>query len=555
MFVPRTRSSRQLINNFILAVPQSMMTTPTPFLNALIPHLPNEFLQLECLQTSSSRVGVEALLLFALGGDCPASASLEARKDWARKQPETTRAVQDLLGPDSKSTKRIRGNEDVDMEPTSKKPKTAQVDPVEDNDPALFTLPTISTTSPVRKKVDITIHTRTIRFTNPSSHALEASVLLSSITRAFMLPTRGKAKGHWTIVLLCSDTPPVKGRTTAGAQHQQIIFGLDALSPIGFETTSYSFFTKVDGHTSNSSTSATTTTETVTKGAETRAALQKFLSFLPVPLFEPSSTLFRSACVSAKVGDAAAGIDAYLSAKSGTLWFFDRGILWGESKPCEFWGVEDLVARDGVRLLSATGRTCSVILRRRWNVVEKSGGGDGDGSENEEDILETEFTMVDGKEQDPIYAWARQRKHLFGKPSASTSDLSHASPSKSEAMYPKGRTASTSANGPTWDESDPEDENFETDSSDSLSSSSDASDISGNEQGNDSEDVGNSGSEDEEEQEEGKEEELDEAHHPLLRPGAMPKAVSKAVMDAVIDMVNDEFGNGAGSEEDELEED
>ena len=555
MFVPWTRSSRQLINDFILTVPQSIMATPTPFLNALVPHLPNEFLQLECLQTSSSRVSVETLLRFALGGDCPASASLEARKDWARKQPETTRAVHDLLGPYPKSTKRIRGNEDVDMEPTSKKSKTAQVDPAEDNDPAVFTLPTISTTSPVRKKVNITIHTRTVRFTNASSHALEASVLLSSITRAFMLPTRGKAKGHWTIVLLFSDTPPEKGRATAGAHYQQVIFGLDALSPTEFETISYSFFTKADGHTSNSSTSAIPTTETVTKGAETRATLQKFLSFLPVPLFEPSSTVFRSACVAAKVGDAAAGIDAYLSAKSGTLWFFDRGILWGESKPCEFWDVEDLVARDGVRLLSATGRTCSVILRRRRNAMEKSGDGDGDGGEKEEDITETEFTMVDGKEQDPIYAWARQRKHLFGKPSASTSDPSHASPSKSEAIYLKGRTASTSANGPTWEDSDPEDENFETDSSDSLSSGSDESEISGDEQGNDSEDVDDSGGEDEEEQGEEKEEELDETHHPLLRPGAMPRTVSKAVMSAVIDMVNDEFGDAAGSEEDELEED
>ena len=528
------------------------MVTPTPFLNALLPHLPNEFLPLECLQSSSSRAGVEILLQFALGGDCPASASLETRKDWARKQPETIKSVQDLLGHDLKATKRVRDDEHVDIEPTSKRPKTTQANSAEDaDDPALFTLPSISTTSPVRKKVDITIHTRTIRFTNPSSHVLEASILLSSVTRAFILPTRGKAKGHWTVVLLCSDTPPEKGKAAAGAQHQQVIFGLDAFSSSEFEIIFHLSFPKANGHTAQSSTSAIPKTEKISKGTETRSALQRFLSFLPISHFEPSSSVFRSACASSKVGDSAAGINAYLSAKSGTLWFFDHGILWGESKPCEFWGVEDLIAKDGVGLLSATGRTCSVILRRRRAVAEKSGGGDGGNDEKEEDFSETEFTMVDGKEQDPIYAWARQRKHLFGKPLASTSDSSHVSPSKSEATHPKNQN--TSANGPVWDDSDPEDDDFETESSDSLSSGSNGSANSDDEQGNDSGDVNSSDDEVDEEQNEG-EEELDESRHPLLRPGAMPKAVSRAAMGAVIDIVNDAFGNGASSEEDELDE-
>ncbi|KAL4070231.1 hypothetical protein V8B97DRAFT_1966637 [Scleroderma yunnanense] len=529
-------------------LPHSTVESTTPFLNVLISRLPNEFLPLECLLTSSSRAGVETLLQFVLGGDCPAIATPETRNDWACKQPEVIRAVQGLLGPDLKSAKRTRENEDVDMEPNSKRPKTTQVNAAEDDDPTLFTLPSVSTSSPIRKKVDITVHTRSIQFINPSSRTVEASILLSNITRAFILPTRGKAKGHWTIVLLCSDTPPEKGKAATGAQHQQVIFGLDAFSTTGFETTSYSFFTKASGHTAHGSTSATTTTETIAKGAETRSSLEKLLSFLPVPFFEPSSSVFRSACASANAGDGAAGINAYLSAKSGTLWFFDRGILWGESKPCEFWDVENLVARDGVRLLSATGRTCSVILRRRRSAAVKSGDGDDDEDEVEEDLSETEFTMVDGKEQDPIYAWARQRKHLFGKPSAATSGPSQIS--SKESIHPKSRPAPTSANGPAWDDSDPEDEDFETESSESASSGSDESEKSDNEQDDGSEDVNNSGDEDDEEQEGGDEEEFEEPRHPVLQRD--PVRVSTSM---VMNAFSCGLGSGASSEEDELEED
>ncbi|KAI6164028.1 hypothetical protein EDD17DRAFT_1692627 [Pisolithus thermaeus] len=512
-----------------------------PLLDILLSHLPNEFFSLGCLSTESSRGEVETLLSFALGGDCPASMSPQTRKDWVHGQPEAMRAIQRIRGLESKTSKRTLGDEDADATQSLKRPRTEQVDNDED-DPPLFTLPSISTTSPVRKKVDITAHSRSIRFFNPSSRALEASIPLANITRAFLLPTRGKARDHWTVVLLCSDVPLDKGKVGAAAQqqarqNQQVIFGVDALSTTQFATTSYS------------SRSMTTTTETIAKGSETRSSLRKLLSFLSVPVLEPSVGVFKSACAPAKAGDCAAGIDAYLSAKPGTLWFFDSGILWGESKPCEFWATEDLTTCSGVKLLSATGRTCSVILRRRRTGITTQSGDNSD----EEDFSETEFAMVDGKEQDPISTWVREREDSFGRPPGSAPAKTPVQ--KRENTNDKNPTAGASVNGPAWDDSDSDDEDFRTDSSDDAASGSESSGDSNDEQpdvSDASDDNEGSGCDDDEQGEAN--EELDAARHPLLRPGAMPK-MSKAAMNVVIDMLNEDFECAGDSEEDELQDD
>ncbi|KIJ64331.1 hypothetical protein HYDPIDRAFT_112325 [Hydnomerulius pinastri MD-312] len=520
----------------------------TPLLDILSPHLPTRFSSAlsQLIVSSESRSLLETLLSFAVGGECSTHASRDVRQEWTRNQPAAIKALQEFVG--SKGSKRGRESEDTE-ESSSKRPRTSETEA--DDDPPLFTLPSISVTSPIRKKVNITIHERSIRFINTGSRAVESSIPLSSISRAFLLPTRGKAKGHWTVVLLPSDVPE-KGKTSASSP-QQIIFGLDALSTTKFETTSY---------TSGSSSPKTTA---VAKGEETLASIRSLLSYLPVPLLEPSATVFRSACATAKSGHGAAGVDAYLSAKSGTLWFFDTGILWGESKPCEFWAVSDLLAKDGIRLISATGRTCSVILGRKNSTSKDADKQDDDEAEDEgEEVVETEFAMVDGREQDPINAWARQRKHVFGKEVASSSD---ASPTKEGRKgtagtgAAKGQLPTTAAKGPAWDDSDSDDEDYEIASSEDLEGSSGSD-------SDDSEDGGGSGDEGEGDEGEGEgsgsevveqsgddesEEELQEAHHPLLRPGAMPR-MSKAAIDAVVDMVNGDMMDAGSDEEDELDD-
>ena len=215
--------------------------------------------------------------------------------------------------------------------------------------------PSISTTSPVQKKVNVTVH---IRFVHPSTRALEFSIPLASITRAFLLPTRDKTRSHWTVVLPPTDVPDKSKAAPPSAQ--QIIFGLDALTTAPFETTSYSSDTP----------------------PHPRRPPPSPKARRPHPRSANSCPTFPSHSSNRLPPSFAAVIEAYLSAKSGTLWFFDTGILWGGGKPCEFWAVSDLLPKDGVRLIRATGRSCSVILSR------KRAGGDDD------EVVGTAFSMV-----------------------------------------------------------------------------------------------------------------------------------------------------------------
>jgi hypothetical protein len=106
------------------------------------------------------------------------------------------------------------------------------------------------------------------------------------------------------------------------------------------------------------------------------------------------------------------GIEAYRGSRQGILWFFREGMLWGEGKSCEVWAVEDLAGGgEAVRLLSATGRTCSIFLKG----VAKAGRGGEDDMEKDEEGTGTEFLMIDGREQEPVVAWVRAHRHLFGQ--------------------------------------------------------------------------------------------------------------------------------------------
>ena len=90
------------------------------------------------------------------------------------------------------------------------------------------------------------------------------------------------------------------------------------------------------------------------------------------------------------------GVDGHKTAKPGTLWFYRQGIPW-DAKPIEFRAVENLVPADGgergqtlggTRRLSATGRSWTVILRRRVPQANQEGGNEDDGS------VETDFGMI-----------------------------------------------------------------------------------------------------------------------------------------------------------------
>ncbi|KAK7679982.1 hypothetical protein QCA50_016928 [Cerrena zonata] len=402
---------------------------------------------------------LDTVLRFALGAECPSDASPDIKTQWKDQQ----RTFEQL--------RRKRPREDEQVTDAKR---------VRTDEPALFTLRNFSVTSPVRKRVHISIHKSYIQLTHPASDAVESTIPLSSVTQAFLLPTRGKSKPHWTTILL---TP-----------ENQVVFGIDATPP-PFETTDQ-----------------TGTTTKHPKNTPVLDHLHTFLSHLPIPTLEPSLTVFKSA-----LGQTS-GTEGYRGAKAGTLWFLTDGVLWDASKTCEFWDMRD-IAPDGVRTISATGRSCSVILTRK---------------ESEQPI---DIQMVDGKEQDPITRWVRANQHRFGK-----SD----DPGVAAAQ----------------DDSDEEDEDYTFDSSDddggsATSDSSDSDDEGGGGSGDEEAEAEVSGDEGEDDEVE----ELDPARHPLLRPGAMPK-MSKAAMEAAVGIVEDAFMGAPvdgedeedGEEEDQLDD-
>ena len=492
-------------------------------------------------------------------------------------------------------TKRVLpAEEDTPSQQISKKPKLdsqetwyQHQDLLEDEtDIHQYTIYNISATSPIRKKVDISIHKRTIRII-PSAAGKDKDgdkaklqtlvFLLKDFKRSFILPTHGKQKPHYTMIMISSDiTNLPKGSTTdSGETHWQLCLGSE-LNPPNLTTRSKD-----------------SPTHHHPKGASICPAYDTFQGFAPpnVNALKPWTSDHTNA-------SGGTGVDGYRAAKPGALWFLREGILW-DAKPIEFWAVEDLVpanggkggqALGGVRMLSATGRSCTVILRRRVSKAKKEGD---DEDDDGEDVVETDFEMIEGKEQDGISEWCRKYSKNFGGSSltaASTARASASTPTPSASVKGKGKARATdddmevdeegrtakrldlSNNPMAEDEGDLDDDDF-TGSDSGLSDGSDSEDDEGSRDS-----AGDSG-EGSDEEEEGEEEEsrpepepesedfeddgeepLDPKHHPLLRPGAMPKKISKAALNTVVGMMEEDFGMkvaaAAGSdEEDELDDD
>ncbi|KAG6868482.1 hypothetical protein C0993_002247 [Termitomyces sp. T159_Od127] len=490
------------------------MASQTPFLRAILPSLPNDFakkVRALCASTSESTAEhiLDTLIRFISGAECAPNATADVQHSWTEKQQVAATILNGMVkGRSTSETKRPREDDEIGSdEQAAKRQRSSGEIPVSLStsqemppDP-LFAIHSVSASSPVRKKVDITIHKTSLVLTHPSTHAVEANISLAALSRAFLLPTRGKQKAHWTIV----------------------IFGIDAIASVS--STTYE--------------SETPIRNAGQKGAATRPTLLEFLNRLGIPFIEPTTNVFKSACVGITSGvsaneDGVPGIEAYRGAKIGSLWFTEEGILWGESKPCEFWALKDLIGKsEGVRVIGGSGRTCTVVLTRK-SVSDNEDVGD-----DEEDMgVETEFGMVDSKEKQGIEGWIRRFRGFFGKTN------------EKEKVKVKGDEIGRKTIMQIEDETDEEDEDFEMDTDESDGSRATSSESSDDEEGGDD----RSDEEDDESEDGGgddqdEEEELTEERHPLLRPGAMPHRMNRAVIDMVVGIMEDEMLGTSNKEE------
>ncbi|KAH9856091.1 hypothetical protein C2E23DRAFT_722740 [Lenzites betulinus] len=525
------------------------------YLDSLRPLLPDSIRsQLDRALIPEVKSIIDAILRLAVGASAPANGLVPG---WDDLQPRAAEIIGNLKrGEVAVSHKRQREEEPA---ATAKKPRTDSPESVA-SDPPVFTLHALSVSSPVRKKVNVSVHRSSIRLTNPSTQKEEyAAIPLDAFQRVFLLATRGKSKPHWTVVLLASDTPAPAGKATDATKEAaapQLVFGLDATLVSPFTTTAY----PADG---------AAKTDSHPKGSASLPALRAFLAHIPLPALEPATSVFRAAAASA--GAAVAGVEAYRGAKPGTLWFLREGVLW-DGKPCEFFALAHLApaakseqAYDGVRTLTATGRTCSVILRRRRRAPGACADDAEDEAADEDDWEDVDFGMVDGKEQEPIGRWIKTHRHLFGRTTETHAGDGGGGAPQADS---KGKGKAKADDPRAEDTEDEEDSDFTMDDSDEESSGDD-SDVSGSDASADGDEGGGKGGEEERNtsdeatgDEAEDEEELDPQHHPLLRPGAMPR-MSRAAVDAVVGMVEqDLMGSGRkpvhaddeSEEEDELED-
>jgi hypothetical protein len=296
-------------------------------------------------------------------------------------------------------------------------------------------------------------------------------------------------------------------------------------------------------HTPTSASQATSTRDALL------ALLTSTISDIPVPL----TTVERAAQL--------AGITAFRGVRETSLWFFDGAGILADGRPAEFWAVADLARGEaGVRVRTATGRTCSVVLMRRSEHDGEEGGED-----EEEEGEETEFQMIDGKERERIIEWVRKNRGAFGIAGVREDDEAQEQQGAPAKGKENGKGAGAGQEGEEGvdarGDSDSDSDFEESGESDGGSPSSGSGSDSGSDAGSDagSEHEARSGSGSESGDGSGRDDdddamELEPKHHPLLRAGGLPK-MSRAAMDAAVELVvGDLVGDARGDEEDELED-
>ncbi|KAH9056840.1 hypothetical protein EDB87DRAFT_1566023 [Lactarius vividus] len=518
----------------------------TPYLDALLDAVPDDAIPLDLKTASTSHSVpkfVDTALRLASGGSSRQDDDARLRDAWPQIQASLQHALHALGSPPTHA-KRKRSSSPAQAPPTNKKPKHEEEEDGEE-DPPHLTLHALSATAPVRHKVDITLHARSLHLAHATTGASVARCARAALTRAFLLPTRARATGapQWTALLLAGDaptpTPSVASRKNSGAgagAGKGVAKGKEKVSARFELACSVPEAGKVP-HLTPHHTSATPSSLHPTPSTPHQALLSLLSSL------SPSTT---GACPAPKLvqierGTRLAGITAFRGARETSLWFLDGAGILSDTRPAEFWALADLARGDeGVRVLSATGRTCTVIIAR----YPPPSTVPTEGSEEEDEGEETEFQMIDGKEREGIMEWVRKHKSAFGIAVAQGAEAGGPSAGAEGGVVARGDSDS--------------DSNFEQESGgsdDGSPSSSGSSSNPGEHEGG--EETGADGSaegsaEAESDDDEGDNEEiveLDPKRHPLLRAaaaGAIPK-MSRAAVDVAVGLVVDDLvGRGSG---------
>ena len=548
-------TKRELKRLAVTMASPSHSQRPYEYLDALLATLPHESIPQDIMSTclgaghSSSPYPkfIDTLLRLVSGGPGRADEAPHLGRAWPEIQVSVQRSLDALHHPSSSSSSTQpptkRKYDPSSPAANQKKPKYERgegngqagdaVDEDDTDDAPHLTLHALSATAPVRHKVDITLHARKLRLAHSTTGAATARCARTALTRAFLLPTRARSSGalQWAALLLAGDKPAPPAPKGARAAS-----GSGAANTAG--TTRFELACSV-----SDSTSAAVPRMTVhsppsasappSQPVNSREALFTLLSSIISGTSVTLTTVERAGPI--------AGITAFRGVRETSLWFFGSagaGIL-ADARPAEFWALADLARGEaGVRVRTATGRTCSVVLTRRSAHANEE-------AKEEEEGEETEFQMIDGKERDGILEWVRKHRDAFGiAPAQRGAQAPQMAGTTAEAKDGEG----AGAGGDSDSDSDFEVSSASSDGgSPSSGSNSGAGSGSDAESGEGEDDGSEHGSQGGENDDDGDEDavELDPKHHPLLRAGALPKML-RAAMDAAVGLVVGDLVGKAG---------
>ncbi|KAH9020658.1 hypothetical protein EDB84DRAFT_1581066 [Lactarius hengduanensis] len=363
----------------------------TPYLDALLDAVPDDAIPLDLKTASTSHSVpkfVDAALRLASGGSPRPEDDARLRDAWPQIQAAPPPPLPHKRPPRTKS-------------PNTRKREDGE------EDPPHLTLHALSATAPVRHKVDITLHARSLRLAHATTGALVARCARAALTRAFLLPTRARATGapQWTALLLAGDTPTpapsAASRKNNGAGAAKGKEKVSARFELACSVPEAGKVPHLTSHRSTSTSVASASSSLLPTPSTPHQALLSLLSSLSTSTPTTGTGTYPApTLVQIERGARLAGITAFRGARETSLWFLEGAGILADTRPAEFWALADLARGDaGVRVLSATGRTCTVILTRcpPPHTTE--------GSEEDDEGEETEFQMIDGKEREGIMEW------------------------------------------------------------------------------------------------------------------------------------------------------
>ncbi|KAJ3005615.1 hypothetical protein HKX48_000575 [Thoreauomyces humboldtii] len=181
------------------------------------------------------------------------------------------------------------------------------------DDPHLWTVQSLSFTSPARRKFWLRVHEKTIHVVVPQTEDVVESYRLEDVTSAVCLPTPEKVKPHFTVCLFFR------------AGRDPVVFGFDAAA---------NGLVVVDPE------RRPRTPQAIAVGASAKDIVLALLDGVPNGVMEPDPRDFSVAAPYGK--PRLVYTTCHFKSKQSWLYFFPRGILLGFQKPVTFFPLSEV---------------------------------------------------------------------------------------------------------------------------------------------------------------------------------------------------------------------